>query len=68
MPKFRAMRQAGFNRISLGAQSFFDDDLVVLGRVHRSGEIERAVGAAREAGFDNLLDSAKPHDWSKPVY
>ncbi len=54
MPKFRAMRQAGFNRISLGAQSFFDDDLVVLGRVHRSGEIERAVGAAREAGFNNL--------------
>ena len=23
---------------------------------------------ADEAGFDNLFDSAKPHDWSKPVY
>ena len=54
MPKFAAMRKAGFNRISLGAQSFFEGDLVTLGRVHQSGHIERAVGAAREAGFDNV--------------
>lgn len=53
-PKFQAMRQAGFNRISLGAQSFVEDDLIRLGRVHRSGEIERAVRAARDAGFENV--------------
>ena len=52
--KFRAMRAGGFNRVSLGAQSFLDSDLITLGRVHRGGEIERAVEAAREAGFDNL--------------
>ncbi len=52
--KFRAMRAGGFNRVSLGAQSFLDSDLITLGRVHRGGEIERAVAAAREAGFDNL--------------
>ena len=52
--KFAAMRKAGFNRISLGAQSFLDSDLIQLDRVHKSGDIERAVGAAREAGFDNL--------------
>lgn len=52
--KFRAMRSGGFNRVSLGAQSFLDSDLMTLGRVHRAGEIERAVAAAREAGFDNL--------------
>ncbi|MCW5943753.1 MAG: radical SAM family heme chaperone HemW [Fimbriimonadaceae bacterium] len=52
--RFVAMRAAGFNRISLGAQSFLDADLVRLGRVHRSGEIERAVGAARSAGFANV--------------
>lgn len=52
--KFATMRQGGFNRISLGAQSFLDSDLIALGRVHRSGEIERAVRLAREAGFDNL--------------
>lgn len=52
--KFEAMREAGFNRISLGAQSFQDEELLALGRVHRSSEIARAVGAARGAGFDNL--------------
>ncbi len=54
MPKFSAMRRAGFNRISLGAQSFNEDDLLSLGRVHKSGEIERAVNSAREAGFESL--------------
>lgn len=53
-PKFRAMRQAGFNRISLGAQSFQPEDLVRLGRVHAAGHVGRAVGAARDAGFENV--------------
>jgi oxygen-independent coproporphyrinogen-3 oxidase len=52
--KFSAMREAGFNRISLGAQSFLDDDLMRLGRIHVAGQIEAAVAKAREAGFDNL--------------
>jgi len=54
IPKFSAMIAAGFNRISLGAQSFVDDDLIRLDRVHKAAEIDRAVGAAREAGFRNL--------------
>lgn len=68
--KFSAMREAGFNRISLGAQSFQDSDLLVLGRIHRSGEIERAVEAARASGFDNLnldlmfgLPNQSIHGW-----
>jgi oxygen-independent coproporphyrinogen-3 oxidase len=52
--KFRAMRAGGFNRISLGAQSFLDSDLIALERVHKGGDIERAFFAAREAGFDNV--------------
>lgn len=52
--KFHIMRQAGFNRISLGAQSFQPDELVRLERVHAPNDIERAVHAAREAGFANL--------------
>jgi oxygen-independent coproporphyrinogen III oxidase len=52
--KFSAMRQAGFNRISLGAQSFLDEDLVRLDRIHKAGDIERAVGAARDAQLDNV--------------
>lgn len=54
IPKFGAMRDGGFNRISLGAQSFLDSDLLALERVHKAGDIERAVRAAREAGFDNV--------------
>ena len=52
--KFAAMREAGFNRISLGAQSFDNGDLIRLERVHQADEIDRAVASAREAGFRNL--------------
>ncbi len=52
--KFAAMREAGFNRLSLGAQSFRSQDLIQLGRVHEASDIARAVRVAREAGFDNL--------------
>jgi oxygen-independent coproporphyrinogen-3 oxidase len=52
--KFRAMRQAGFNRLSLGAQSFQDEELLRLGRVHSASEIERAFQIAREEGFENI--------------
>ena len=47
-------RKAGINRLSLGAQSFDDEALARLGRIHRAGDIARAVGAARSAGFDNV--------------
>src|SRR5690606_2323207 len=45
---------AGVNRVSLGAQSFNQDELVRLGRVHDVDRIGRAVAAAREAGVANL--------------
>lgn len=53
-PKFAAMREAGFNRISLGAQSFASGDLMRLGRVHQGSEVAVAVESARAAGFDNV--------------
>ncbi|MEP0765063.1 MAG: radical SAM family heme chaperone HemW [Fimbriimonadia bacterium] len=52
--RFTALRAMGFNRISIGAQSFHDHELRTLGRVHSSSEISRAVCAARRAGFGNL--------------
>lgn len=52
--KFADMFASGFNRISLGAQSFDSGDLHRLGRIHDSSDIARAVGAARQAGFDNI--------------
>lgn len=52
--KFGAMRQAGFNRISLGAQSFSGTELRQLGRIHGADQIGEAVRIARQAGFENL--------------
>jgi len=50
----RALRQAGFNRISLGMQSACDEELREIGRVHSMEQVSAAVAAARKAGFDNL--------------
>jgi oxygen-independent coproporphyrinogen-3 oxidase len=44
----------GFNRLSLGVQSFQDDELRLLGRVHSAGEAREAYRAARRAGFENV--------------
>ena len=50
----KALHTAGFNRISLGAQSFDDDELQEIGRIHTACEIAHSVTAARAAGFDNV--------------
>lgn len=52
--KLAALRSAGFNRLSLGAQSFSPALLKVLGRRHTPQATARAVEAARAAGFANL--------------
>jgi oxygen-independent coproporphyrinogen-3 oxidase len=52
--RFDAYRCAGVNRISIGAQSFDADALARLGRIHAPGDIERAVRAARAAGFERI--------------
>lgn len=44
----------GVNRISFGVQSFFEDDLRFLERIHGPSEAIRAVDLARGVGFDNL--------------
>lgn len=47
-------REAGVNRLSIGAQSFDDALLRTLGRVHASDDIRRAFDEAREGGFENI--------------
>lgn len=49
-----ALRSAGFNRVSLGAQSFDDDVLRRLGRVHSAEDTRRAVAASRIAGYASV--------------
>ena len=50
----RALRRAGFNRISLGMQSACDTELRALGRVHTFAQVGAAVEAARKAGIQNV--------------
>ena len=52
--KFAAFIQCGFNRLSLGMQSFHDAGLKALGRLHTAAEAETAFIAARRAGFTNV--------------
>ena len=47
-------RAAGANRLSFGVQSFRDDELRRLGRLHSSSTARDAMRAARAAGFDNV--------------
>jgi oxygen-independent coproporphyrinogen-3 oxidase len=49
-----ALIAAGFNRVSIGAQSMDDTILGVLGRLHRAGDVDSVVRSAREAGFRSV--------------
>ena len=50
----RALRRAGFNRISIGVQSDDDAQLKALGRPHNYRQAQQAVSLSRRAGFDNI--------------
>jgi oxygen-independent coproporphyrinogen-3 oxidase len=52
--KFVAYRGLGINRLSIGIQSFQDEKLKALGRIHGRDEAIRAADRARAAGFDNF--------------
>ena len=51
---FRAIRAAGINRLSSGAQSMQGNELRRLGRLHNADDVRKTVADARTAGFDNL--------------
>jgi oxygen-independent coproporphyrinogen III oxidase len=62
--KAAAWLSSGFNRISLGAQSFSDLELQSAGRMHRRADIFTAAQILRAAGFDNIsmdLIAGLPH-------
>ncbi|MDP1708346.1 MAG: radical SAM family heme chaperone HemW [Gammaproteobacteria bacterium] len=52
--KFREFRALGINRLSIGVQSFDDDSLKKLGRIHGRNEALRAAEAAHDAGFESF--------------
>jgi len=54
LERFSGYREAGVNRLSLGVQSFDDEALQRLGRIHDADQALRAIEAAQGAGFDSI--------------
>ena len=52
--KFSEFRKVGINRLSVGVQSFKENQLKFLGRIHSGGDASRAISEAKKVGFDNL--------------
>jgi len=70
----KSMYKGGFNRLSIGAQSFDDGTLQTLGRRHTAADTEAAVRNARDAGFRNLsldlmygLPGQSPEQWDETL-
>ena len=68
------LRRAGFNRLSIGVQSFGDQALQRLGRIHTAAEALALAASARRAGFDNLsldlmygLPGQEMEDWRQTL-
>ncbi len=69
-----AFRQAGINRLSIGVQSFDNEELRFLGRIHSAADARVCIGVARRAGFDNLsldciysLPGQTPEKWRRTL-
>ncbi|MEX2660831.1 MAG: radical SAM family heme chaperone HemW [Vicinamibacterales bacterium] len=72
--RMQGFREAGVNRVSFGVQSFRDEELRRLGRIHSVARARDAVQEARGAGFDNIsldlmmwLPQQTPADWHSNV-
>jgi oxygen-independent coproporphyrinogen-3 oxidase len=72
--KSAGWREAGFNRISIGVQSFQDNELKAAGRMHRRDDVFRATPVLRESCFRNIsfdLIAGLPHQthdsWDESV-
>lgn len=54
MNKLTAMKAAGINRLSIGIQSFRDEDLQLMNRAHNREMAIKSIENARDVGFENL--------------
>jgi oxygen-independent coproporphyrinogen III oxidase len=52
--RLKDWKQLGINRLSIGTQSFFDEDLKWMNRAHNAKQAEGAIAYAHQQGFDNL--------------
>ena len=52
--KLRELKKSGINRLSIGIQSFREEDLVFLSRTHSAKQVITCVSDAQRVGFNNL--------------
>ena len=52
--KLKALKQSPINRLSIGIQSFFEEDLLFMNRAHNAQEAKDCIQNAQEMGFENL--------------
>lgn len=52
--KIKELKETPVNRLSIGIQSFYDEDLKLMNRAHNSEEALKAVKFAQENGFENI--------------
>lgn len=52
--KLAALKAAGINRLSIGVQSFHEEDLHWMNRAHNSQQATQCITLAKAAGFDNI--------------
>lgn len=50
----QSLKALGFNRLSIGVQSFYEEDLLFMNRAHNAQEAEACIALAKEVGFDNI--------------
>jgi oxygen-independent coproporphyrinogen-3 oxidase len=74
LTKLRSLRRMGFNRLSLGLQSFNDDLLKRIGRVHTARQAVQAFDLGSRAGFANInldliyaLPGQSLNDWKEDL-
>jgi oxygen-independent coproporphyrinogen III oxidase len=62
------LQQCGVNRVSLGVQSFVDQEAQSVGRLHKRSTVLEEIGRLRQAGLDNInvdLIAGLPHQTSE---
>ena len=50
----KRLKETSINRLSIGVQSFFDEDMLVLGRIHTAKQAEDSIALAIKYGYENL--------------
>lgn len=75
LKKISELSAAGFNRLSIGIQSFRDEDMKLMNRAHTASQADYAVKASQDKGFENitidLIYSVPGMDleaWKKNLY